>query len=86
VATVVGDDEVGFGPRTVKRPRAFRGADDVITALYDYSGDAAVARCIAQQLIIDFDEALIEEAVGLNPCKGEGKLILLVVAGEGGIG
>ena len=43
VAAVWGDDEVGFGPLTVERPRAFHGADDVVTALHDDPGDAADA-------------------------------------------
>ena len=86
VATVGGDDEVGFGPRTVKRPRAFHGADDVVTALHDYPGDAADARGIAQQLVVGFEETFVDEVVRLNAREGEGELILLVVAGKGGIG
>src|ERR1039458_9868088 len=39
VAAVGGDDEVGFGPSTVERPRAFHRADDVVPPLYDYSRD-----------------------------------------------
>jgi hypothetical protein len=29
---------------------------------------------------------MVEEVVGLNACEGEGKLILLVVTGDGWIG
>ena len=39
VAAIGSDDEVGFRPRTVERPRAFHGADDVVTALHDDPGD-----------------------------------------------
>jgi hypothetical protein len=38
VAAVGGDDEVGFGPLTVERPRAFHGANDVVTALHNHPG------------------------------------------------
>ena len=35
VAAVGSNNEIGLGPRTVKRPRALHGADDVATALHD---------------------------------------------------
>src|SRR5580704_17495688 len=39
VAAVGSDDKVGFGPRPVERPSAFHGADDVVTALHNYTGN-----------------------------------------------
>ena len=85
MATIWGDDEVGFGPSTVERPGAFHGTDDVVTALHDYPGDASDPRGIGQQLVVGFEKTLVEEVVGLNAREGEGELILLVVGSEGGI-
>ena len=39
VAGVGGHDEIGFGPRAVERPGTEDGADDVVAALDDDSGD-----------------------------------------------
>src|SRR5258708_5203004 len=43
VTAVGSDDEVGFWPRAVQRPRAFHGTDDIVTALHDHSGNVADA-------------------------------------------
>ena len=43
VATVRSDDEFGFGPRPEERPRAFHGADDVVTSLHDHPWNVADA-------------------------------------------
>src|ERR1017187_327204 len=71
VTAVGSDDEVGFGPRTVERPRAFHGANDIVTALHDDSGDMADARDVAQQLVVGFEEGMVEEVVDLNAREGE---------------
>ena len=86
MAAVGSDDEVGFGPRPVQRPRAFHGADDIVTALHDNTGDAADARGIAQQLVVGLEKTLVEEVMRLYAREGQRELILLVVAREGGIG
>ena len=82
VAAVWSDDEIGLGPRTMERPRAFHGADNVVTALNNYSGEVADARDVTQELVFGFEEALIEEVVDLNAREGQGEFILLVVASE----
>ena len=86
MAAVWSDNEIGLGPRAVERPRALHGADDVVTALHDHPGDVADARGVAQQLVIGFEETLVDEVVDLNAREGEGEFILFVVAGEGRIG
>ena len=70
MAAVGGDHEVGFGPHTVQCPRAFHGADNIVTALHDDTGDVANARCVAKQLIVGFKKALIGEVVSLNTREG----------------
>ena len=57
MAAIRSDDEVGLGPRTVERPGAFHGADDVVTALHDDTGNVADARGVAQQLVVGFEES-----------------------------
>ena len=47
MAAVGSDDEFGFGPGAVEGPGAFHGANDVVTALHDHSGDVADARGVA---------------------------------------
>ncbi len=59
VAAVGRDDEVGLGPRTVQRPRAFHGADDIVTALHDHPGNVANPRGVAEQLVVGFKKPLL---------------------------
>src|SRR6185437_5477648 len=65
---------------------AFQGADDVVTALHDHPGDLAYACSVAQQLVVGFEKPVVDEVMGLYTRKGERKLILFVVAGEGRVG
>ena len=69
-------------------PRAFHGADNVVTALNDYSGDVADARDVTQQLVFGCEESLVEEVVDLNAREGEGELDAGVTVGvldDGGV-
>src|ERR1035438_9398696 len=86
VAAVGSDDQIGFGPRSMERPRALHGADHVVTALHDHPGNVADTRGVAEQLVIGFQETPIDEIVDLNAREGEGEFILFVVAGGGGGG
>src|SRR5712692_7508379 len=61
VAAVGRDDEVGFGPRAEEPPRAFHGADNIVTALHDHPGDVADARGVAQQLVVGFEKTVMDE-------------------------
>ena len=45
-----------------------------------------IRRGVAQQLVVGFEKAFVDEVVRLNAREGEGELILFVVAGEGGVG
>jgi hypothetical protein len=71
LAAVWGDDEIGLGPRTVKRPRTPKGGDNIVTSLHDYPVHVADARDVAQQLVFGFEEALVEEVVDLNARNGQ---------------
>jgi hypothetical protein len=86
MAAIGGDDELGFGPFTVQRPGAFHGADHIVTALHDDTGDVANPRGVAEQLVVRFQKALVGKVVGLNTREGESELILLVAAGKCRIG
>src|ERR1035438_2851175 len=86
VSAVGSDYEIGFGPRTVERPRGLHGTNDVVTTLYDHPGDVTDARGVAQQLVIGFEETFVDEVVSLNASEGQGELILFVVAGKVRVG
>ena len=59
VTAIGSDDKFGFGPCTMKRPCAFHGTDDIVTALHDHCRNLADPRSIAQQLIIRFRNPLL---------------------------
>ena len=71
MAAVGSNNEIGLGPRTVKRPRALHGTDNVVSALYDNPGDMADARGAAQQLVVRLKKTLVEEIVDFNASEGE---------------
>src|SRR3984957_9654308 len=86
MAAIGGDDKVGFGPCAVECPRAFHGANNIVTALHNDPGDVLNPRGAAEQLIVRFKKALVDKVVGLNTRERQGELILQVVAGKCSVG
>ena len=59
-------DQLGLRPGAMQRPRALHGTDHVVTALHNHTGDVADARGVRQQLVVRFEESLVDEVVRLK--------------------
>src|ERR1700722_4504188 len=85
VTAVRCNNQLGFRPRTMKRPGTLHGTDDIITALHNYSWNMPNLRGVFEQLRVGLHKTPINEIMCLDARKRQGELVLFVVCREGNI-
>ena len=79
------DHQFRLRPGAVQGPGTAHRADHVIAALHDDAGNVADARHVAQQLVVDLEEAAIDEVVALDAREGRGVVRLFEFRDVGGV-
>ena len=85
--TRIGDDaQIGFRPGAREIVGNLDRGDNVVTAVHNHARDRTQTLCIGDQLVVDMEEAAIDEVVALDAGEGERIVVLGDAAHPIGIG
>ena len=79
------DHQLRLRPSLVQVPGVLRGADDVVAAVHDDAGNAVQAVRVAQQLVVDVEEAAVDEIVVLDAREAQREMRVVVALDEVGV-
>src|SRR3546814_8083717 len=76
------DRQLRLRPGLVQVPGVLDRADDVVAAMDDDAGDVGDLAHVAQQLVVDLEEAAVDEVMVLDPREGQREARVGVAVGE----